>query len=237
MTPRDGAGHTQMMPVSSKVRVLLVGRQVLCRAGLRCLLDDCPAIEVVGEASGPEDAIPIVRAAKADVAVLDVDALDGSGLDATRAMAAMPNPPFILALASLPEEEGVVDALRAGASGYLPKNAEAGEFVTAIQTVAGGELFLRPQVGRLLATAVRRPATISVSESRAKFEELSEREREVLRLVAQGCTGPEIGRALGITAKTVDTYRHRIHAKIGLAHRKDYVRFALTIGLLSPRAQ
>jgi DNA-binding NarL/FixJ family response regulator len=164
---------------------------------------------------------------------MDLDMPGIGGLAATRTLTALERHPSILVLTTHPEDERVVEALQAGALGYLTKNVATSELVTAIQVTAAGDIYVRPHVGNLLAKTLRNPPPLAVDETRLKYERLSDRERAVLRLVAEGNTGPEIGSALGITSKTVDTYRHRIQEKIGLAHRRDYIRFALTLGLLT----
>ena len=170
---------------------------------------------------------------KPDVVVMDLDIADEGGIAATRALTAMDAHPSILVLTMHSEDERLVDALRAGATGYLTKDLAEQELMSALRSVAAGEIYVRPHVGKLLAATLRRPPLrAAVDDTRAKFDSLSKREQTVLRLVAEGHTGPEIGRSLGITAKTVDTYRHRIQQKIGLAHRTEYIRFALSIGLL-----
>jgi DNA-binding NarL/FixJ family response regulator len=124
--------------------------------------------------------------------------------------------------------------LRAGVSAVVSTVAPPEQLLRAIRTVAGGEMYFDPRVARVVVTQLRaRRSPATVPAQRKQFADLSEREQIVLRLVAEGHTGPEIGRLLGITAKTVDTYRHRIQEKIGLAHRRDYIHFALRVGLLT----
>jgi DNA-binding NarL/FixJ family response regulator len=218
---------------ATKIGVLLVDDHMLVRAGLRAVLAPLPDITIVGEAASGEEAIALVDQCRPDVVVMDLDAAGDRGLAVTRALTAPASHPSILVLTMHPESDGVIDVLRAGAAGYLPKNVAEQELVTAIRVAAAGDVYVRPNVAQLLANTLRRRTQPAVDEARSKFEGLSVRERAVLQLVAEGNTGPEIGRSLGITAKTVDTYRHRIHEKTGLAHRRDYVRFALALGLLA----
>jgi DNA-binding NarL/FixJ family response regulator len=179
------------------------------------------------------DALRLARETRPDVVLLDIDAADDSGLAATRALTASERHPRVVALTVLSERDTLVQALRAGASGLLSKDAAEEDLAAALRTAAAGEIYLRPGALSELAASVRRhAATPEERTARAKYDALSERERSVLAYVATGLTGPEIGELLRITAKTVDTYRHRIRAKIGLLHRADYVRFALLIGLL-----
>ena len=214
------------------VRVLLADDHMLVRAGLRAVLDPLPDIEIVGEAASGEEAIVLVMQCRPDVVVMDLDMPGQGGIAATQALTATEPHPAVLVLTMRSEEEGVIDALRAGATGYVTKSIAQQELASAIRAAGAGDVYVRPHTGRILARALR-PKPPVVDETRLKYEALSQRERTVLRLVAEGYSGPEIGRLLGITAKTVDTYRHRLTEKTGLAHRKDYIRFALTLDLLT----
>ena len=121
--------------------------------------------------------------------------------------------------------------LRAGARGYVAKNAAEHDLIDAIRVVMAGDVFVRPPVARMLASSTVR-AELRSNSPRERYKLLSDREQTVLRLVAEGFNGPEIGGQLGITAKTVDTYKQRIEEKLGLDHRTAYVRFAIDAGLL-----
>ena len=216
-----------------RIRVLLVDDNMLVRAGLRAVLTPLPDMEIIGEAASGEEAIALLTRSRPDVVVMDIDMPGDGGLAATRMLATAESHPAILVLTIHPEAEGVIGALRAGALGYLTKNVSQEELATAIRVAASGEIYVRQHVGSLLAATLRESSPpVVVDETQSLYDSLSGREQAVLRLVAEGDSGPEIGRSLGITAKTVDTYRHRIQEKIGLAHRRDYVRFALTLGLL-----
>jgi DNA-binding NarL/FixJ family response regulator len=129
-----------------------------------------------------------------------------------------------------PEEEFLVPMLEAGASGFLPKTAADSELLEAVRAVARGEIFVRPESARILAKGYQRKDPLH--EDRARFDKLTDRERDVLRLVAKGYSAPEIGEQLFISPKTVDTYKQRIQDKLGLSHRHEYVEFALRLGLL-----
>ena len=214
------------------IRVVLADDHALLRAGLKALLRSAPDIVVVGEAASGPDAVQLATTLNADVVVMDLD-MPGGGAAATEALAAQESPVRVLILTMHTEEERLLPLLRSGARGYLAKDAADWELVDAIRVVASGEVYVRPAVARLLARAFappRDPVPASDAPER-RLESLSEREREVLRLVATGYSGPEAGRLLGITAKTVDTYKQRIEDKLGFAHRTDYVRFALAAGL------
>ena len=215
------------------IRVVLADDHALLRAGLKALLRSAPDIVVVGEAASGPGAVQLATTLNPDVVVMDLD-MPGGGAAATEALAAQESPVRVLILTMHTEEERLLPLLRSGARGYLAKDAADRELVDAIRVVASGEVYVRPAVARLLARAFappRDPVPASDAPER-RLESLSEREREVLRLVATGYSGPEAGRLLGITAKTVDTYKQRIEDKLGFAHRTDYVRFALAAGLL-----
>jgi two-component system, NarL family, response regulator NreC len=215
------------------IRVLLVDDHTVVRQGLHALLHGAPDLVVVGEADSGPAAVRLVAQVAPDVVVMDLDMPGGDGATATREIAGMPNPPKVLILTMHAEDEYLIQLIEDGARGFLTKEAADRELVDAIRVVAGGDVYVRPAVARLLAARLspshhRTPA----DEMRDQFATLSDRERTVLRLIAAGYNGPEVGQRLGITAKTVDTYKQRIEEKIGLAHRTDYVRFAASIGLL-----
>jgi DNA-binding NarL/FixJ family response regulator len=203
--------------------------------GLRALLrGTAPDVQVVGEAGSGAEAVEVARQLRPDVVVLDLDMPGVDGVATIPALLALAPPPRVLIVSMHPEQERLLEALRAGACGYLMKDAAEQELVDAIRVVATGEVYVRPNVARLLAASVREPAPEQAREPHAdeRLAVLSEREHAGLAMVAEGYSGPEIGARLGISAKTVETYKQRIGEKIGLAHRTDYVRFALDVGLL-----
>jgi two-component system response regulator NreC len=138
----------------------------------------------------------------------------------------------VLILTMHSEEARLHQAVEAGASGFLTKDAADRELVEAIRALARGEVYVRPRAARLLAARARDHRRPADPEGREALYLLSDRERSVVQLIAEGYNGPEVGRQLGISAKTVDTYRQRIEEKLGLAHRTEYVRFALSLDLL-----
>ncbi|MHB1224381.1 MAG: response regulator [Gemmatimonadaceae bacterium] len=221
------------VPVGSEtIRVILVDDHTLLRAGIRALLRSIADIAIVGEASDGVAALDVAARLVPDVVVMDLDMGGADGLTATRAHVAHPRPPRVLILTMHMEEERLIPLLEAGASGYLAKDAADRELVDAIRAVAAGEVYVRPAVARLLASMMRDRAAPAMDPLAEQYALLSEREQLVVRLVAEGYNGPEIGRQLGISPKTVDTYKQRIEEKLGLAHRTEYVRFAVALGLL-----
>jgi len=163
--------------------------------------------------------------------VMDLSMPDMDGTAATKALAAAGARTRVLVLTMHAEDEYLVPLLEAGASGYLVKSAADRELVDAVRAVAHGDTYVQPSAARALARGMRRRD--EHADDRTRFEKLTERERDVLRLVAAGYSAPEIGEKLFISPKTVDTYKQRIGEKLGLAHRSDYVQFALKLNLLS----
>lgn len=221
------------IPMADRViDVILADDHALVRAGLRALLRGSASdIRVVGEAGRGDDTVALATRLHPDVVVLDLDMPGGDGLATTAALLALTPAPRVLIVTMHTEESRLLDVLHAGASGFLMKDAAERELVDAIRVVAGGEVYVRPKVARLLASSIRDhpPAP---ADREVRLGALSDRERTVVELIAQGYNGPEIGARLGISAKTVETYKQRIGEKLGLEHRVDYVRFALEVGLL-----
>src|SRR5690606_31771855 len=188
-----------------------------------------PDLEVVGEAATGEEAVERVRELKPDVVVMDLSMPGAGGLEATRQIAAMGRDTRILVLTLHAEEEYLLPVLEAGGSGYVTKSSADEELIQAIRTVARGDVFIYPSAARLL---LQRYKVVESSKDRPPVERLTEREREVLTLTAEGYSSSEIGSRLYISPKTVETYRARIMQKLGLTHRSELVRFALRTGLL-----
>ena len=212
------------------IRVVLADDHAVVRAGLKAVLSAAPDIEVVGEARDGGDAIVQAERLTPDVVVMDLS-MDGmDGATATREIVEKKLPTRVLVLTMHAEEDYLVPVLSAGAAGYLMKNAADRELVDAVRTVARGDMYIRPSAARILAQGLTKKDPLEAE--RARFERLTDRERNVLRLTAQGYSAPEIGERLFISPKTVDTYKQRIGEKLGLTHRAEYVAFALKLGLL-----
>lgn len=212
-----------------KIRILLADDHAVLRSGLKALLEMEPDLEVVGEAATGEEAVERVRELKPDVVVMDLSMPGAGGLEATRQIAAMGLDTRILVLTLHAEEEYLLPVLEAGGSGYVTKSSADEELIQAIRTVARGDVFIYPSAARLL---LQRYKVVESSKDRPPVERLTEREREVLTLTAEGYSSSEIGSRLYISPKTVETYRARIMQKLGLTHRSELVRFALRTGLL-----
>jgi two-component system, NarL family, response regulator NreC len=212
------------------IRVVLVDDHAIVRTGLKAVLADAPEIDVVGEASGGNEAVDLLTRIAADVVVMDLSMSDGDGLTATREITGAGDGTRVLVLTMHAEEAYLEAVLEAGASGYLGKADADRDLVEAVHAVARGEIFVQPTAARVLAQGARRRD--EQATERARYERLTDREREVMRLIAEGYTAPEIGEQLAISPKTVDTYKQRVNDKLGLTHRADYVKLALKLGLL-----
>lgn len=213
------------------IRVVLADDHTVVRAGLKAVLGTAKDIDVVGEAKDGREAIGLVDRFKPDVVVMDLSMAGMDGTAATKEIVAKGVATRVLILTMHPEEDYLVPLLEAGAAGYLVKSAADRELVDAVRAVAKGDVYVRPTAARVLAKGLTRKDPHQVDRDR--FEKLTERERDVLRLTAQGYSAPEIGERLFISPKTVDTYKQRINEKLGLSHRADYVQFALRLGLLA----
>lgn len=212
------------------IRVILADDHLVVRAGLKALLGATKDIEVIGEATNGRDALALVERLTPTVAVLDLDMPQMDGLTATREIVARANGTRVLILTMHTEEEYLVTLLEAGAAGYLMKNAADRELADAVRAIASGDIYVQASASRTLARAVsRRNEHV---EERDRYQQLSERERDVLVLVAGGYSASEIGEKLFISPKTVETYKQRISEKMGLSHRADYVQLCLRLGLL-----
>lgn len=219
--------------VERGIRVLLADDHIIVRHALKLMLQRAaPEVSIVGEASSGSEAVRLALRLTPDVVLMDLDMPDGDGEDATRALLAASPSMRVLILTMHSEDDHLLPLLRAGARGYLRKDADDSDLVDAIRVVASGDFYVRPAVARRLAEATV-PDPSHASTYLSRYETLSDREQTVLRLIALGYNGPEIGRQLGITAKTVDTYKQRIEEKLGINHRTAYVRFALQAGLLA----
>jgi two-component system, NarL family, response regulator NreC len=213
------------------ITVVLADDHAVVRAGLRAVLGVARDIQVVGEAKSGREAVSLAERLKPDVVVMDLSMDDMDGAAATKEIVAKGLAARVLVLTMHAEEDYLVPVLEAGAVGYLVKSAADRELVDAVRAVAHGDVYMRPSAARVLAKNLTKKDPLRAD--RERFERLTERERDVLRLTAQGFSAPEVGERLFISPKTVDTYKQRIHEKLGLAHRSEYVQFALKLGLLS----
>ena len=213
------------------IRVLLADDHAVVRAGLRAVLGIAKDIEVIGEAKTGREAVAMAERLKPDVVVMDLSMPELDGAGATREIVKKELASRVLILTMHAEEEYLVQLMEAGAAGYLVKSAADRELVDAVRAVAHGDVYVGAGAARVLAKNLTRKDPAQTE--RERFDKLTQRERDVMRLVAQGYSAPEIGERLFISPKTVDTYKQRIQEKLGLAHRSDYVQLALKLGLLA----
>ncbi len=214
--------------MSDVIRVLLVDDHRVLRAGLKALLDSEDDIRVIGEASSGEEAVERAQAIKPDVIVMDLSMPGIGGLEATKQITSA-GLSKVVVLTMHPEEEFLLPVLEAGGSGYVKKTSAELDLTAAIRTAAKDEVFLYPSAAKMLLQGFRDKAE---EREDNPLDKLSEREREVLAMTAEGFSSSEIGEKLFISPKTVDTYRSRIMQKLELTHRSELVRFALSSGLL-----
>ena len=224
------------------IRVLVCDDQSVVRAGYVTILSAQPGMEVVGEASNGAIGVQEAQRLRPDVVVMDIQMPVVDGIEATQRLAgpavAGPGATKVLIVTTFNLDEYVYRALRAGASGFLLKDAPPAELISAVRTVAAGESLLAPAVTRRLIGrygARIRPSNPAAPEAGHPLSALTPREREVLSLIATGMSNAEIAGALFISAETVKTYVSRILAKLGLRDRVQAVVFAYQEGLVSAR--
>jgi len=210
------------------IRVLIVDDHAVVRAGLRRILDAEPDIETVAEAPDAERAIFEAIESKPDIVLLDVMMPGQSGIERLPAILQAAPDARVLMLSMQDDPRYVREAFAAGASGYVLKEAADTEVIGAIRAVAAGERYVHPSLGARLLT-------VDADERRRADEDpLSDREREVLALLARGHTNQEIGKMLFISVRTAETHRAHIMRKLGLGSRAELVRYALAEGMLEP---
>ena len=215
---------------------MIADDQAMVRAGFRSLLNDEPGIDVVGEAADGEQAIAAVQRLKPDVTLMDIRMPNVDGLEATRRIVAAGSASRILILTTFDLDEYVYEGLRAGASGFLLKDASPEQLIAAIHVIAEGEAVLAPSVTRRVIEAFARlPAR--QDKLRAALDTLTMREREVLQLLARGLSNAEIAQQLFVSETTVKTHVRHVLAKLDQRDRVHAVVFAYESGLIQPGAR
>ncbi|MCO5970718.1 MULTISPECIES: response regulator [Actinoallomurus] len=215
------------------IRVLIADDQGMVRSGFSILLNAQPDIEVVGEAVNGEEAVRKTADLRPDVVLMDVRMPVLDGLAATRRITGWPDHPGVLVLTTFDLDDYVYEALRAGASGFLLKDASAQELSDAVRVVAAGEALLAPTVTRRLIAEFARLGAPKAPD-RKRLEGLTDRETEVLGLVARGLSNAEIAERLVVAEQTVKTHVGRILMKLGLRDRTQAVVYAYETGLVRP---
>jgi DNA-binding NarL/FixJ family response regulator len=212
----------------SRIRMLLVDDHALVRAGLRALVENLPGVEVVAEAVDGNEALKAIKTFAPHVVLMDISMPGLNGLEATAAATRDFPDTRIIVLSAHSSEEYVGQALRAGAAGYLLKDAATVELELAIKSVARGETYLSPAVSKhVISNYVRR-----VGGEAGSLELLTPRQRETLQLVAQGKSTKEIARILHISVKTIETHRAQLMDRLDIHDVAGLVRFALRVGLV-----
>ena len=218
------------------IRVLLADDQVLIRSGFRALVDSAPDLEVVGEASDGAEAIALTRTTRADVVVMDIRMPGVDGLAATEQITADDDLAGvrILVLTTFELDEYVLQALRAGASGFLGKGADPAELLDAIRTVAAGEALLSPRATRALVAHYRDSPAAGPVAAPDRLQALTAREREMVALVAQGLSNDDIAGRLYVSPLTAKTHVNRAMTKLQVRDRAQLVVLAYQTGLVRP---
>ncbi|MFI8293497.1 response regulator [Streptomyces sp. NPDC085614] len=217
------------------IRVLVADDQMMVRQGFTVLLDAEPGIEVVGQAVDGADAVAKVAELAPDVVLMDIRMPGTGGIEATRVLTtAAGSTVKVLVLTTFDLDEYVYEALRAGASGFLLKDASADELAEAVRVVARGDALLAPDLTKRLITEFSRLSATPRSPLKDRVGVLTERETEVLTLVAQGLSNAEIATCLVVAEQTVKTHVSRILVKLGLRDRTQAAVFAFDTGLVRP---
>lgn len=218
---------------TEKISVLLADDHGVVRAGLRALLDAQPDITVVGEAEDGPSAIQQVQKLLPMIVVSDLS-MPGGGLEAIHEITKLQLGTRVLVLTVHAEERYLLPVLEAGGSGYVRKSSAHTDLLDAVRKVASGEVFLDPGATKTLLRGYL--GRVHAGDELDLGEVLSEREREVVKLTAEGHTAQQAAEFLSLSPKTVETYRHRAMQKLGLVNRAELVRYALRAGLLSDDA-
>lgn len=214
---------------SDVIRIVLADDHGIVRAGLKALLDSQSDMSVVAEAADGPTAVALARETNPTVVITDLS-MPGGGMETIRAISSLENHARVLVLTVHAEERYLLPVLEAGGSGYVRKSSAHTDLLDAVRTVARGEVFLDPAATKTLLRGYL--GRVRTGEEIDLGEVLSEREREVVKLTAEGYTAQQAADLLALSPKTVETYRHRSMQKLGLTNRAELVRYALRAGLI-----
>ncbi|WP_438485472.1 response regulator transcription factor [Streptomyces sp. S186] len=222
------------MTARTTTRVVVADDQTVVREGIVMLLGLLPGIEVVGSAADGDEAVSLVAELAPDVVLMDLRMPRCDGVEATRRIRADHPGTQVVVLTTYADDDSLFPALQAGARGYLTKDADGDEIVRAIDDVLSGEAGLSPKIQRRLLERIAEPAACSPQPPDGPPDGLTAREVEVLRLVAEGQSNPEIARTLHVSTATVKTHINNLFAKAGLRDRAQAIRYAYRHGLAEP---
>ena len=214
-----------------RIKVMVVDDHTIVRDGISALLALVRDIEVVGEASCGSEALKMVKSVEPDVILMDIAMPDMSGLEATRQICKEFPKTKVIALTQHDDREFVFPIIEAGASGFISKVAASSELASGIRSVSRGDSYLSPSVARLMVENYQQTAGERVSHD--PYSQLTERERDVLKLLAEGHSTQEIADILVITPKTVEGHKTNLMAKLGIHNRIDLVKYALRKGIIT----
>ena len=209
-------------------RVLLADHHALVRAGVRCLLQEMAGVTVVAEANDGREALDLVTLHHPQLVLMEIGMPRLNGIEATRQIVSEFSHVRVLILSAHTNEENILRVLRAGASGYVHKGSLPNEFRLAVASVARGEIFLSPLISRHVIEAY-----LTGMEQGSSLEQLTPRQREILKLIAEGCSSKEIAQILNSSAKTIDSHRTNIMERLAIHNIPGLVRYAIRHGLVS----
>lgn len=215
----------------AKIRILVADDHALVREGIHALLSLCDDLEVVGEASDGQEAIGATRSLDPDVVLMDINMPGLGGLEATLAIRRENQRVKILVLTQYDDREYVSRFLKSGASGYILKKAAGSELASAVRAVHRGGLVVDPALARGLLSSVEGHASAGSGDDR--YQSLTDREKQVLKLVAEGNSNKEVAQVLGISVKTAMSHRERVMQKLEIHNRTELVKFALKQGVIN----
>lgn len=213
------------------IKILIVDDHAVVRAGVRMLLESDPELEIVGEGENGAEAVRLAGTLKPDIILMDVTMPEMDGVEATRAIKALPAPPAVLALSIHEGTDYFFRMLRAGASGYVPKRAAPEELLRAIHAVAQGNVFLEPSVAKEIVSDYL--ARVEDGHEHDSYDGLTEREREILTYIAEDATNMAVANLLKISVNTVERHRENIMRKLNLHTRTELVKYAIRKGLIT----
>ncbi len=214
------------------ITLILADDHQMLRSGLRNLFDQQKDLKVLGEADNGRAAVAMVRELNPNLVIMDITMPELNGIEATRQIASESNGTRVITVSAHSDRQFVSDALKAGAMGYLPKSAPFDELLTAVRTVATGRVYLSPRVANLIVEEYVQGGTPDPSAI-SSYSKLSNREREVLQLLAEGQSTKEMARSLHLSVKTVETHRAKIMNRLNLFSVAELTKYAIRKGLTS----